>query len=55
VEESGKGLSRPLNSWGWGNSHVAMDVVIMYSESLVGGESCAREYLPLQTQFASSV
>lgn len=39
MEESGKGLSRPLNRWGWGNSHVAMDVVIMYSESLVGGES----------------
>jgi hypothetical protein len=44
----GKGLSRPLNSWG--NGHVAVDIVIMYSALMVGGvevmslvESCARE------------
>ena len=33
----GKGLSRPLSSWG--NGHVAVDIVIMYIALLVGGQS----------------
>ena len=37
VEGIGKGLSRPLNSWG--NGHVAVDIVIMYIALLVGGLS----------------